>query len=503
MGIITAVWAGIIAALFGGSNYNVVGPTGALSGILALYAITHGAQSLASIAIVSGILIYIAYLLRFERYLVFVPGSAIQGFTLGVAFIIALNQISFAIGTAQPAREHFIDNVIAALRAAPSGSGLVFSIFLAALAVLFLFKKYVPNFPGAIVVAPAGILLGYFSTSGTLALHLPTLGALYPNIRGALYLPHALSFSGEMIAPAFTIALVAILETMISAKIADGMTKTKHHRRKEIRGLSLANIASGLMGGIPATAALARTSLNIHTGATSYISAVISSVCVGIISVFLLGYFQYIPLAIIAAILVYVAIQMVEVEHFKRMFKYDRNHFYVSLAVVFATVYVDPMMGIMLGVGASVLLLSEKLSRGQFNLIINDQNKKISEHISGDRLMHIIKDSDAAVYSIKGLLCYINSEAHIHRFTDHLHGSKHIILRLRSVYYIDADGVEAISEIIHVVKSRGKQIYLTSVSPIIEHMLDKNPDYQQLKAEGRVFAKSADVLRHLGYEISH
>lgn len=501
MGIITAVWAGMIAALFGGSNFNVVGPTGALSGILALYAIEHGAEALASVAILSGIFIYIAYLLRFEKYLVFVPGSAVHGFTLGVALIIGLNQLSFAIGTAQPSHERFIDNVSAAFAAAPSGSGAVFGIFAVALALLFVWKRWAPNFPGAIVIAPLGIVLGYLATIGTVAINIPTLGSLYPDIRGTLYLPHTLSFAPEMFGPALTIALVAILETMISAKIADGMTQTKHHRRKEIRGLSLANIASGIMGGIPATAALARTSLNIHTGASSYMSAVISSVCIASISLFFLAYFQYIPLAIIAAILVYVAVQMVEVEHFKRMFRYDRSHFYVSLLVVFATVYIDPMIGIMLGVGISVLLLSEKLSRGQFDLIINDQNRNIIEHISGDRLMQIIKNSDTAVYSIKGLLCYINSEAHIHRFSEHLNGSKHIILRLRSVYYIDTDGVEAISEIIRIVRSRGKQIYITSVSPIIVHMLDKNPEFQKLKAEGRVFAKSADVLRHLGYQI--
>lgn len=113
VGILTAIWAGLVAALMGGSNYNVVGPTGALSGILASYAILHGSETLATVALLSGVIIYLAYVFRLHKYLVFVPGSAIHGFTLGVAFIIGLGQLNFALGiTGLTAHEKFIDNLL-------------------------------------------------------------------------------------------------------------------------------------------------------------------------------------------------------------------------------------------------------------------------------------------------------------------------------------------------------------------------------------------------------
>ncbi len=501
VGILTAIWAGLVAALMGGSNYNVVGPTGALSGILASYAILHGSETLATVALLSGVIIYLAYVFRLHKYLVFVPGSAIHGFTLGVAFIIGLGQLNFALGiTGLTAHEKFIDNLLESVRHFGMFSYASLVLFSASLVLLLLFKKFYPRLPGAIILAPIGIALGMlFQNKSVFALQ--TLGSLYPHMSTAFFLPIKPFFSQSAIIAAFAVALVAILETMISAKIADGMTGTRHSRRKEMRGLALANIVSGLFGGMPATAALARTSLNIKTGATSKISAAISSFGVAIIALFFLKFFKFIPLAVIAAILVFVAVQMVEAEHFMRMFKYDRKNFYLSLVTAAITVFEDPIIGILFGVGVASLLLMEKLSRGQFDLAINDSKKGMVDRINGDRMQKIVQGSDTIVYSIKGLLCYINSESHVSRFRLHLNGSKNVILRMRSVYYIDMDGVEAVDEIVTILKNANKNVYVTGVSSLISEMLSESPGFKQLKAEGRVYKKSSDALRHLGFSI--
>jgi SulP family sulfate permease len=128
---------------------------------------------------------------------------------------------------------------------------------------------------------------------------------------------------------ALVVALVAIIETMLSAKIADGITHTRHNSHKEMLGLGLANIVSGLMGGIPATAALARTALNIKTGATSNMSATLSSIFMMVISLASFAWFAFMPMAVIAAILVYVAINMVERKHYDRLFRYDKTTFFI------------------------------------------------------------------------------------------------------------------------------------------------------------------------------
>lgn len=499
-GIITAIWAGLVASFFGGSHYNIVGPTGALSGILAAYALTHGASSLEMIAIIAGAMILVAYLLKLQRFLIFVPASTMHGFTIGVALIIALNQMNFALGlSGLEKHEKFIDNVIESISNIQSVSVSTCIVFLVFLLGLFTFLKFLPKIPGAIILTPFGIALGYLSVSGRLPFQLETLGSRFADIAPKLFLPfHFLPLSSELLVCAATVALVAILETMLSAKIADGMTKTKHNERQEILGLGLANIASGLFGGIPATAALARTSLNIKTGATDKLSATISSVSIAVISLLLLTYFRYIPLAVIAAILVFVAIRMVEAHHFVRMFRLDRMSFFLALAVATVTVYEDPIIGILFGTAISLIIFMEKLSRGQFDLIVNDENKKIIKKVTGEKLEDLSEKSDTLVYSIKGQLAYINSQSHLARFA-HLNGYKHVVIRLRELYFIDYDGVEAFEEIIELIHAQGKQVLISGVNPLIENMLNDNRAYQQLQQAQLVFPRTTDALQRLGF----
>ncbi len=502
VGIVTAIWAGLITSIFGGSNYNIVGPTGALSGILASFAISNGADKIPMLAIAAGVFILIAYILKLEKYLNFVPASTVHGFTLGVAFIIGLNQLNFALGlSGLKVHEKFIENFFESISHLNIASPSAFLVFLIFLLGLFTFKKYMPKIPGAIILAPVGILIGYLSVNNNIPLKLITLGEKYQNIDSTLYIEPKLFIDSSLIVPALTVALVAILETMISAKIADGMTKTKHNKRKEMLGLGLANLGSGIMGGIPATAALARTSLNIKTGATSRLSAAINSLGIIIISFLFLAYFKFIPLAVIAAILVFVAIRMIEAKHFVHMYKIDKKSFVISMLVAVVTIYEDPIVGILFGTAIALLLFVEKLSKGQFELVINDENKKIIDKISGDTLEQIKHDSNTLVYSIKGQLAYINGQAHISRFENKLNGSENIILRFRELYFIDLDGIDALEEIGELLDGQNKNVYITGINPLIEKMLHESHFYQNLKAKGHIFNKTTDALKFLGYKI--
>lgn len=500
-GIITAVWAGLIASIFGGSNYNIVGPTGALSGILAAYALTHGADVLPMLAIITGVATLVAYLFKLERYLVFIPAGTIHGFTLGVAFIIALNQLNFATGlSGLPQHERFIENVIESFRHLSLASPITFIVFLCFLAGLFAFNRFAPKFPGIIVLSVLGIFVGYLDQVNAISLKLQTLGSKYANIKGTIFSSWRFDLDSSLIITGVVVALIAILETMISAKIADGMTKTKHNKRKEMLGLGLANIASGAMGGIPATAALARTALNIKTGANDKMSATISSIFIGLISIIFLRYFSYIPLAVIASILVYVAIRMVQAEHFVRLYKWDKKEFALSLFVAFFTIYEDPIIGILTGTAIALVLFMEKISRGQFELIINDMNKKIAGRMVAEDLAAITKEGDTLVYSIKGQLAYINAQSHISRFEQSLNGYHNVVLRLRELYFIDLDGVDAFNEIVELIRSQGKGVLVTGANPLIDKMLEESVVFKELKNEKLVFERTRDALKHLGYE---
>ena len=274
-GIITAIWASFIGASFGSSNYNIIGPTGALSGIIASYALLHGPQNVPMLAILSGIFILLAYFLRIERYLIFIPSSVIHGFTLGVACIIALNQLNFVLGLQNlPKHETLIENLLESFKHIKESSWPALAIFILFFLILLLLRRAISSIPGIIIISPLCIALGYVETKGLLPFSLETLGSKFGMIEPHLIQFSKFTFNTSFIVPAGVVAFVAIIESILSAKIADVMTKTKHVTSKEIFGLGIANIIAGLAGGMPATAALARTSLNIKTGATSKASAI-------------------------------------------------------------------------------------------------------------------------------------------------------------------------------------------------------------------------------------
>lgn len=495
IGILTAIWAGLVMSIFGGSNYNIVGPTGALSGILAAYAFTHGANSIAMLAIVTGAIILFAYALKLERYLIFVPASTIHGFTLGVAFIIALNQLNNALGLSGLAvHEKFFDNLIESVTHLSQLSVPSLILFTASLAILFLFAKFLPKLPGVMILTPLGILLGYLTISGILGFDLITLGEKYSNLQATLFVKPQFFIDLELVKVAATVAIVAIIETMISAKVADGMTKTKHKPRREMLALGLANVTVGLFGGMPSTAALARTSLNIKAGATDKMSAMISSIGVGVVSILFLSYFQYIPLPMIAAILVFVAIRMIEHQHFMVMWKHEKKSFVIAMLVAAICIYEDPIVGILFGTAVALLLFIERLSHGQFDVSFKESGNVEVKTISKEKEL-MIGECETLVYSIKGQLVYINGQTHISRFENNLNGFQNIVIRLREVSFVDLDGVDALDEIIGIVRGRGKNVYLTGISPIVERMLEESEFYPTLKSEGFVFEKTSEALK--------
>ena len=499
VGIITAIWAGVVVSLIGGSNYNIVGPTGALSGILATYAIIHGAETLPMLAVIAGALILVAYALKLERYLVLIPSSVIHGFTLGVAFIIGFNQFNFAFGlSGLVVHEKFFDNLMESLRHSGSTSIPTLLVFLLFLIGLITLRRVAPKIPGAVLLTPVGIILGYLSTKQMIPLVLSTLGTKFGALQFQLFqIPH-FEISTELLITALTVAVIAILETMLSAKIADGMTHTKHNGRREMSGLGIANIISGLMGGMPATAALARTSLNIKSGATHATSATLSTIFVTLISVFLLSFFTYIPLAVIAAILVYVAIQMVETEHFIKYFQHDKSGFWLALLVAAVTVYEDPIVGMVFGTMIAMFLFVERLSHGHFDVTLNTFKRGQTLRISGTKLAEEENKSDFSLYSIRGKLCYVNSRSHVVRFEANFRKHNRIILRLREVYFIDIDGVDAIDEIIDIVEGRGQQILLSGIGDEVQDMLAQLCEgYSRLKERGLIFDKSLDAIDYL------
>jgi sulfate permease, SulP family len=489
-GVITAIWAGLIASILGGSNYNIIGPTGALAGVLIIYTKAYGSECLPMLAILTGVFIFVAYLFKLENYLMFIPGSALHGFILGVALIIVLGQLGSILGLpALPAHESLLGNVCESFRNIALIYWPSFITFILFYIGLMLFSFFCPRLPGTIVLAPVGILVGYLCSSNIIPWTVPTLGSKYPGMSASLFQLPSFTFSLGYLLPAVSIAVIAILETMISARIADGITKTRHDKRKEMLGLSLANIGCGCAGGIPATAALARTALNIKSGGTDKMSATLSSVFIAVLSLSFLFYFQYLPMAVIAAILVYVSSGMLETEHFWYMYKLDKKNFVISLIVAFLTVYEDAIVGIMFGVVVAMLLLMQRLSTGYHEIMIKSHK---AAALPGDK--RVLKEPQTYIYSIKGAFAYINAQSHFARLETIPDNYTDVILNLRDVHFIDLDGVEALGDITTMLSNKGKRVFFADLNPVVEQLLAGNHVFETLKATGRVYSTVNDAL---------
>lgn len=497
MGVITAIWAGLIASFFGGSNYNIVGPTGALSGILIVYAMTYGVAILPLLAILAGILILVVYVLHWERYIIFVPSSVVHGFTLGVAFIIALGQLNFALGLKGLAsHEKLIENVEESLLHLGAIHWWTFAVFAFGLLFLFVWKKFYSAIPGVIVLAPLGILLGYISQVGIFDIHLQTLFSKFGDISGSLWAIPQISFvvNKSIITGALAISLVAILETLLSAKVADGMTKTKHNVRKEVLSVGLANVASGIFGGIPATAALARTALNIKSGATDKMSATINSICVILISLVFLSVFKYLPLPVIASVLVFIAIQMVEKKHYIAIYRNDKSALFVSLLVAVVTIIVDPMAGLLMGAAAALLIFVDKMSKSEAEITIN-KNKRIIKRVNAAQLLKTKDHGDVLVYRFAGQLTYVNVQSHMNTIVAMNGGAKFVILSLRNLFFIDMDGVQALGEMIDILEAKGKKVFISAVSGLVSDSLKREHWSIEMHKKERVFESTQDALQ--------
>ncbi|MEI6887170.1 MAG: STAS domain-containing protein [bacterium] len=173
------------------------------------------------------------------------------------------------------------------------------------------------------------------------------------------------------------------------------------------------------------------------------------------------------------------------------------------MIVAFVTVYEDPIVGILLGTALSLIIFVHKLSDGQFEVGINDNKNRYKTVISKEDEIKLEEEDHTLVYTIKGQLVYVNSNAHIERFDKKLMGIENLILRLRELYFIDLDGVEAIEEILEICKKRNINVYITGVSPIVNEMCKNSKEYRRIESEGKVMAKTNDVLKILGFELTN
>ena len=512
-GIITGIWATLIAALFGGNNYNVVGAAGALATVLFAATLSApfglGAAALPLIAIAAGVVILGIYAIGADRFLYYVPGSVMYGFASGVAISIAAGELFDATGLSFMKRTGtFLGDI--ALYAKHAGEThfaalITFAIFLAG---ILLWKRFVKKLPAVIPAAIFGVVFGFLDVH-VFHLGLISLGQKFGGLSGALFLPVSWSSFSPVITTtsglswlfgvAGTVALIGVLETLITAKIADRITRTQSSSRRELLGLALANIGSGIMGGLPATGVFIRTGANIKSGATHRTSSAIAAVATAVIAVVVLPAFVFIPMAVIAAILANTALGLIEIHRFKEYWKYERVSFGIAVLVASITVLKDAGVGVVVGGVLALLFFADSVARGRFDAVFNFDNGE-KEEIRGGKTLHLPKARTVSVltYSIAGTLGYIDAERHAENLRHALHSPevKSIIIRLRNLFSLDHEGATMLAEIVEESHRIGKPLQFSSTSKAIKDQLKALPAFSESN-EDLFVAKTGEALAKL------
>lgn len=476
-GLYTAIIAGFAISFFGGSRFQIGGPTGAF--IVIVYGIVskYGYDGLATATLMAGVMLVIFGIAKLGAIIKFIPFPVTVGFTAGIAIIIALGQVPNFLGLHFPAGVSEPADAIGkvALYAKSIGSTNLYSVIVGifALLVCIFWPKVTNKVPGsliAIVLATALVkILGWDDVNGVM-----TIGSKN-QIPTGFPTPHLPNISLEMMRqvfqPALTIAILGAIESLLSAVVADGMTGTRHRSNTELMGQGIANILSPIFGGIPATGAIARTATNIKNGAVSPVSGLVHAVILLLIMLLFGKYAEMIPMAALAAVLFQVAFNMCGYKNFAKLIRgAPKSDVTVLLATFVLTVVMDLTIAIEVGVLLAAILFIRRMSDvAEVEYVMEELHEDDEELADPNNIASRHVPHGVAVFEIMGSLFFGAVEkfkAALDMTSSH---PKILILRMRQVPSIDAAGIQMIEGLLSKCRSEGTQLLLSGVhsQPIV------------------------------------
>ena len=468
-GIYTAIVAGFLISFFGGSRVQIAGPTAAFATIVAGIVAQKGMDGLIVATILAGIILVVMGFLRLGNLIKYIPFTITTGFTAGIAVTIAIGQIKDFLGLTYPAGTPTIETMEkaeAVIKNIATVNWQALIVGLVCLAILILWPYINKTIPGSLIAVIAGIAMVKF-----LNMDVNTIGDLYEisNKLPGFHLPHVtLGDIGGILPDAFTIAILAAIESLLSCVVADSMINSKHRSNMELIAQGIGNIGSALFGGIPATGAIARTAANIKNGGRTPVAGMVHAVTLVLILVVLMPYAALIPMPCIAAILFMVAYNMCGWRTFVNLCKSSPKSDIIVLVTTFIlTVVFDLVVAIEVGILLAAILfmkrMSDVTSMGKINF---DASEKTAQDIADpDATSNKEIPEGVEVYEINGPFFFgvadmlINTLEHIGKTP------KVFILRMRNVPAIDATGEHALENFYNTCKKAGTQLVLSGVNP--------------------------------------
>ncbi len=461
-GLYTAIVAGIVAAVFGGSPVQITGPTGAMAVVLIGIVTKYGIEKVWIAGVMAGIIQVALGVAKLGRLVKFIPYPVTAGFTNGIAVIIFCGQLNNFFGLQLPRSEHFLPGI---WQTFTHWEGLNWeAVGLATVVILtkLFWTRITTAIPGSLV----GLVLAT-AIASFFHLDVPTIGSIPQSLPMPQGIPHANDFRviRELINPALALAALGSIESLLSAVVADGMTVSeKHNSDRELIGQGLANIIVPFFGGIPATGAIARTAVNVRSGGKTRLSGVIHGVALAIIVLTLAPLAAQVPLAALAGILMVTSVRMIEWEAIGLLMRATYSDFGVMMLTWMVTILFDLVLAVEVGLIAAGALFIKRMS--ELNLT------KIPETEAFPPGVPLELSKQIAVYRVDGPVFFGAAE----RFVTFLRDEpevKYLILRMRFVPNMDTTGIVALEDIYRDLKRHDCRLLLTGLQPEVQNLLER------------------------------
>ena len=494
-GLYTAIVAGFVISFLGGSSVNISGPTAAFATIVAGIVAQFGTDGLVIATLMAGLLLILMGVFKFGSLIKYIPYTITTGFTSGIAITIIIGQIKDFLGLTYPEGTHAIETMEKVSAVAKSIGTLNWQALLVGLiglAILIVWPKISKKIPGSLIAVVVGVVI-----VKVFKMDVNTIGDLYTISRD---LPKfafpAIEFATikDLIPSAFTIAILAGIESLLSCVVSDGMIGDRHHSNTELIAQGAGNIMSGLFGGIPATGAIARTAANVKNGGRTPVAGMVHALVLLLILVVLMPYAAWIPMPIIAAILFMVAYNMSEWRHFVHVCKTAPLSDILVLVMTFVlTVVFDLVVAIEVGMVASAILFMKRMSDVTH---VRPWTKADEMNETDDGRLKNIPDN-TAVFELDGPMFFATSD----KFASIpvREGDKVVILRMRNVPALDVSAMRSLEAIHRVCEEKNMTLILSHVNEQPLSVMKKSGFYDAVGEKN--FAENIDAALEMAAKI--
>ncbi len=490
-GLVTAIVAGAVAAVFGGSNVQVSGPTGAMTVVLVPVVHEFGTTGVLLVGALAGLVLIAMAILRLGRYVRYLPAPVVEGFTAGIAVVIALQQLPSALGVTPGDHDRvWAVAVDAAGRfvSTPHPAPLLTALGVAAL--MLLGARWRPGVPFSLV----GILVATVAAE-VFSLPLSLLGELPAGLPGPSLAFLDAGAVSSLLPAALAVAALAALESLLSATVADGMSVGEaHDPDRELFGQGLANLAAPVFGGIPATAAIARTAVNVRAGASSKAAALTHAVALLVIVAALAPLVGKIPLAALAGVLLATTVRMVEVASLHALVRSTRGDAAVLVLTFVVTVAVDLVTAVAVGVGVAVLLALRAVAR---SVRLEQVPLERGDHTAEE---HDLLAQHIVAYRLDGPLFFAAAHRFLLELTE-VADVRVVILRMSRVTNIDATGARILDEAITRLERRGIVVLLSGIDPLHDEVLARLGVAGHLRQGGHIFSDTPHAIEYARHHL--